>query len=45
MIGVFRNVRRSMATIQLLTAVVLNLAQFWRASGRGQNRSFLVATK
>ena len=32
-----------MAAIQLLTAVVLNLVQFWKTSGQGQKRTILVA--
>jgi len=34
-----------MAAIQLLTAVVLNLVQFWQTSGQGKNRAFLVTIK
>jgi len=34
-----------MAAIQFLTAVVLNLVQFWQTSGQGKNRTFLVTIK
>jgi len=42
---VCRSVQRSMAAVQLLTAVVLNFMQIWQTCGQGKKRAFLVAIK